>query len=996
MYQRIFVPLMILLLIQAIIFPAVFQFGGFFDLLKTNALNQIVNTTDNRILYLQSDFAQYYYGISDTYKKILNTMDQVLADNNASYDGIQTDSELNNKLVAAVAEDIIYILRRNDATGAFIILDGPGIKDESKALSKPGFYVSNSSHTALVRTNEDLLAENGMPNLCKSLGIGLSSYWSATVNLNLQSDETAYDYFHTTLETIRQVPKAQRAKLTDLSDYGYWCTGYSSPSKSAKDNLYYTLPLISKQGDVLGVVGICFNNTYLLSLLNYRELSSQSTGSYALCVSDGSPNEFRPLFTFGPSYKYYFPSAATLSPMPTQWRGITQISAQRDQDQVLYCAFSQLDLYNATSPYNGQSWYLMGMVDHESIFSLVNSIEKTMLILSMASCLLALLLAGLFSRMMTAPIKAVVESVKKSDPRQPVNLPRLDIREIDDLTASIEALSGSVSDTAAKLNKIVNMTGGKVGVYEHVLFSDTVFTSAGLGRLLNLPMAQTEDSFISAALLMDHLSYLKVHHTVMDEEGVFHVPTSDGSPLYVRLSTVTQGDSIIGMVMDVTQDILKQLRTAYERDFDVLTNLYNIHAFASLVDGIMQKKDTFQTACMIMFDLDNLKYFNDTYGHDVGDLYIQALAGCISHFKTFGGICARRSGDEFLVFLHHPGSQSDLRIQIRDVWNCISNTQFLLPDGSQSKIRVSAGIAWYPNNANTYEGLLRKADHAMYEAKRTRKGGIMDFAANSNGGNALLISQTSYLDQMLDDKLVKFAFQPIVRVTDASLYGYEMLMRPQMKEFKTPVDLIKAATAQGKLYRVESLTWLEGMATYAHLVETNAIAKNSHLFVNSVANQWLEPHDFELLVSNYRPYLSKIILELTETEPLDSDLTTEKIAALNAFGAMLALDDFGSGYASESLLLNVHPNIIKVDMSIVRDVDTNASKRLLLENLIRYAKAEGIWVLAEGVETEAELRVLLACGVDFLQGYYIGKPSTDAFTVSQQVLETINQIMLNL
>ena len=134
-----------------------------------------------------------------------------------------------------------------------------------------------------------------------------------------------------------------------------------------------------------------------------------------------------------------------------------------------------------------------------------------------------------------------------------------------------------------------------------------------------------------------------------------------------------------------------------------------------------------------------------------------------------------------------------------------------------------------------------------------------------------------------------------------------------------------------------------------------------------------------------------MVIEITENEETSAELTERKKAAAAAWGAQIALDDFGTGFNSERILVDIAPDIVKVDISIVREINLNPNRQALLRNLIGYARERGIMVLAEGVETREELETLIAMGVDYLQGFYLARPDFGVPKVPMGVVEEIGK-----
>ncbi|MEG1684289.1 MAG: EAL domain-containing protein, partial [Oscillospiraceae bacterium] len=269
------------------------------------------------------------------------------------------------------------------------------------------------------------------------------------------------------------------------------------------------------------------------------------------------------------------------------------------------------------------------------------------------------------------------------------------------------------------------------------------------------------------------------------------------------------------------------------------------------------------------------------------------------------------------------------------------------------------------------EELMRYADFAMYQGKHTIKGGIREFDSQIYQEQSYLFTGKEELYTVLDEQLFTYAFQPIVSAADGSIYGYEALMRPGGKTLNSPDKLLNLAQMEGQLYKVERNTFYTvlGLASlYRELFQ------KCKLFLNSVPNQVLKETEYEELTHLYADCLDCLVIEITESESINDASLSRKKDLVKQWGALLALDDYGTGYANDMLLLNLEPNLIKIDRFLVDGIETDKNKLDLVKKTIAFAAEREISVIAEGVETESQLRVLLAAGIDLIQGYYVAKP----------------------
>lgn len=985
LFKKMFLPIVAALLAQTLIYSLLFLQGGFMTTIENNTYEMLYEQVKGRKQYLENDMIHRWSNLTETENNILATVDQVLSEQGKTYADIRTDEQLNEQLVLAVADDIIYTLRRNSVSSAFVVFDGAGIAGDRTSTSYAGLYVRDSDPASNPSGNSDLLIERGLPSVSKQLGIALDSYWNAS--FTLQAGKEGSNFFFNPLNAAKAALVSEKR---DSTNFAYWSREYCLSEQSGNRMISYTLPLIASDGTVIGVLGIGVSQSYLQSLMSYRELSSTGAGAYVFGRTSDGGETIQPMFVAGPAYKVHYSGMEPIETENISEHAVSLLGERRSGDRVMG-SVQQFSLYNTNSPFAEEQYVLVGLMDSGTLMSFPNQIRTFFYWLVLAAILLGLAGALIASRMVTKPIHALVGELKKSDPNHETHLQKLNVEEIDELTIAIENLSHKVAESASKISQIITMTGMKLGVFEYQMGSEKVYCSDGLAELLGFPPDLLCDSLMARERFQELMEMLQPQ--IYDKENIIYKLSSPGGEVrFIQLRTMQMGDGHLGTVTDVTKEMTEKLQIEYERDFDILTGLYNLRAFRTRV-GVMFKdpERLGGVACVIMWDLDNLKYINDTYGHEYGDRYIQTLAANLETFKKYGGLNARRSGDEFYTFLYGSRSEGEMRQIIRKVWAQISNATMSLPDGAQMKIRVSAGIAWYPRDAVVLSELAKFADFAMYNVKHSQKGAIQDFNRALYTDSGFLVDGQEQLNRLIEEQLVDYAMQPVLEVATGSVFGYELLMRPQVPAFRTPIEVLRIAHAQSKLHEIERLTWFKGMESFVRQAARGAAAPGTRVLINSIANQRLTAADTAVFVRQYAPYLSRIVLEITEGDPLNERYTAHKAEIIKKSGGLVAIDDFGSGYSSESVLLSVKPDLVKLDISLVRDIDHDPAKQLILDNMIKYARMAGGRVLAEGVETKAEMITLVSAGVDYLQGFYVAGAELEPPPISQAVLDAVRQ-----
>ena len=436
-------------------------------------------------------------------------------------------------------------------------------------------------------------------------------------------------------------------------------------------------------------------------------------------------------------------------------------------------------------------------------------------------------------------------------------------------------------------------------------------------------------------------------------------------------------DAITTLARETAESAEREQRIiAHERDHDFLTGLMNRRAFYRMADTVMADTSSLYVTALIMLDLDNLKQINDRYGHDVGDRYIYRASSCFRDALPDETLIGRMSGDEFLILMYGYHDRQEIRELVEALSEAIQESVFMLPDHKKDIIRVSGGIAWYPEDGITFAELIKKADFAMYQAKQDGKGRFAEFDPAVFNRQSVFNRTLAELDDLMQHpELLNYHFQPIVRATDGTIYAYEALMRVSgLPLLRSPDEVLSLARTEHRLHDIEWLTWSRTLASYDDLIRQGQLEERPYIFLNSISSEHLTEQEAAEVNDRFGPYLSRIVIEITEGEYMDPKAMEAKRNMPGCSG-LFALDDYGSGYNSEKMLLDLTPKYIKVDISIIRNIDTSADKQMIVTNIVKYAHERDMMVVAEGLETEAEIRKVLELGVDLMQGYFLSKPA---------------------
>lgn len=414
---------------------------------------------------------------------------------------------------------------------------------------------------------------------------------------------------------------------------------------------------------------------------------------------------------------------------------------------------------------------------------------------------------------------------------------------------------------------------------------------------------------------------------------------------------------------------------------DTLTGLPNRTLFRELARAAVSSAERDKGKLALLFvDLDRFKAVNDTHGHAAGDALLVTLAQRLRSELRASDVVCRHSGDEFIVLLHDAHQWDEVAATADRLLAAME--QPALVQGRELGVSASIGVALYPDDATDPDTLVRYADSAMYAAKNLGRARYSFYRAEFNSQ----LVATQQLEQELRDALDRHEFilhyQPQVDSGTGELVGCEALIRwlhPQ-RGLVPPLQFIAVAEQCGLIGELGAWTvrsacaqmqaWkAAGLDFGSVAVNVSALEFRSHRLVEvimqAMADFGIEAHELEI--------------ELTESVLMtDTDTTQRIVQRLHDLGLPLAVDDFGTGYSSLSYLKRLRPKKIKIDRSFVRDLPHDDDDRVLVQAIVQLAKAMGICVVAEGVETEDQRALLHRIGCDTLQGYLISRPQPAA------------------
>ncbi len=404
---------------------------------------------------------------------------------------------------------------------------------------------------------------------------------------------------------------------------------------------------------------------------------------------------------------------------------------------------------------------------------------------------------------------------------------------------------------------------------------------------------------------------------------------------------------------------------------DPLTGLCNRTTFTERLARLLAVAEQAKVQVAVLFlDLDNFKQINDVRGHATGDQVLQAVAGVLGKEVTTGAEIARWGGDEFLVAVHVADCEAaaDIAQHLRDAL-----AEPLEIGIDTVRVEATIGVALFPKDATTQDELIRAADVAMYEAKREGKGRVKLFDPALASDMAERFALEQGLRHALARQELSLAFQPIVAARTGRTYAFEALLRWRHPDrgMVSPMDFIPIAEQTGQIHEISCWVLREACTQAAGWPDATIAVTVNISVAHVLTGTLIADVEAALAASGLAPY--RLQLEITESMFLGDHVRAAPVfEALRARGIRILLDDFGTGYSSLAYLGRLPVDVIKIDRSFV--INAERDGYATIEAILSLARALGMEVTAEGVETKVQRDTLRKRGVTRFQGYLFSRP----------------------
>ena len=435
----------------------------------------------------------------------------------------------------------------------------------------------------------------------------------------------------------------------------------------------------------------------------------------------------------------------------------------------------------------------------------------------------------------------------------------------------------------------------------------------------------------------------------------------------------------IKMLTAVSSERSARKNALFQATHDALTGLPNrrmvLERLQATIDNL--SADSSLLTAVLFIDIDRFKWLNDAHGHSAGDQLLIHISRILTQEVRHGDLVGRLSGDEFIIITRTSDRNDASKLANRII---AAIREPLMVAGSKLSHTVSIGIS-FAHVGDSPSTLLENADMAMYKAKALGRGRHTSFHSTMRLQAQHRLSLEEALGRSVQNGEITTYLQPIFRLADGTLTGFEALVRwqhPQLGLLK-PSAFMEQAEDSGLIQEIDMCVFASACTAIVKWQQIPGLGKlrlSSNLSARSLADPRVKGRIKEILVSTGINPVS-VYLEITETTLVDDIAsTTATINALRDLGLRLAIDDFGTGYSSLLYLKRFPVGVLKIDRSFVSGLGKNPEDEVIASTILTLAKALELEVVAEGVENEAQMDRMRELGCDYGQGYWFGHPIT--------------------
>lgn len=567
---RVMKAMMLLGILEVTIFAAIMAASGELGYIRKYSYNLLSEKTENRARYVENMLFQKTPLVYETAKEINGITEGYLSENGLELSSIKDDKSVSREMLALYADSLVSLIRRDMVNDAYIILDTGALYDTDTDTVRAGLYLRDTDiYTNSTTDNKDIYVEMGSSEIAQSLGSPLDSEWAPYLTVNGDND---LSFYNTPIETY------SANSSQPVYNLGYW-SSFSKISLSAQKSMKYTLPLVTSDGELYGVIGIGLLEKTVLKAIPTNDFYNENA-CYIIAADVESGGIYIPMMHSGATYNRLV-SENTIFDENADSEYNVYCFRTDDKNGFLGC-INRMKLYNTGSPYLDQHWALISAATESSVMNIYNFLIKVFVMSIVMTLICSLVFSAFTGRKISKPVTKMITALNNApeDGGSVLTFSNSGIAEFDRLALAVVRLQENANEYASRISKIITLTDSGIGVFRISLSTHRAFVSESLTRILDFDGITPTDTTISEEDFINRLRKIDTNQRIFkyDEElssqtaslsvgkSVEIMTESVGTEVWYKFSLSLLNDDIIGLVQDITETVTEKQKIAKYKD----------------------------------------------------------------------------------------------------------------------------------------------------------------------------------------------------------------------------------------------------------------------------------------------------------------------------------------------------------------------------------------------------------------------------------------------
>ncbi len=725
------IPLILVMLVQALITYGTVILGGSTSLLARNSVDILSQAVESRKILIENNMVQQWSNIKEEKEQMDANLKAILQREEISIQEFMDNDKLQSELLHEMLSPCLYMLRKNAVTGSFMIVGNPKAGAEEDMYN--GVYFRDIDPLSNPGGYSDVLMERGNSEFAHELGIPLDYLWTTDFHFAEPGVKERDNFFYRPYQAAQENPEASYKNLA------YWSEPFLLTRGTEKDSyqiITYSIPLVY-EGQIYGVMGIEVSRNYFLKQISAQNTSSNDNSSYMLARYDAESGQLMPLVYSGVLAERMSNVSKAITIDETEYNDLYQVEDITSVTDPIYVSVSELHLYNSNTPFENEVWALVGIKEHESLFGFSDKITFNLLTGILIAFLFSCIAIYFIATHITSPIRKLAESIRTSSDNQLTEYKISNIREVDELYDVVHNLTEKQKENEYKLLEEKERYRIALRSSTDVLFTyDIKKAELELISFNSEQSGESEQSIYRQIGREEILQAIQPEHRRMVSDVVKSGGNEVKAVLQVKLkkeadfewiemkgTIIKDADGvrskIIGSIKNINQEKLNELRQLEEQRQDLITGLLKKEAGKKLIESELKY---YNKGCLALLDIDGFRAINEEYGMILGDSILEEIGKIIRNMINEDIVGIRIGGDEILLWFSG--------FSLSDTWDFITVIQEkakgLYPNSTLC-IELSAGVREVAGENFSYEQLLTQVKKELFLVKKEKGSNISSF-----------------------------------------------------------------------------------------------------------------------------------------------------------------------------------------------------------------------------------------------------------------------------